>query len=73
MDAMVKIVSVRDTLGLDARTLLPTSAKVVTYLVGEHGPFTLSLKAEEYTPETVERKIQENINTLRGIGALPAA
>jgi len=73
LDPAVKIVKVSDQASLDPATLLPSSSKIVTYTVGAHGPFNLALHSQDYNTETVERKINENVATLRAIGALPAA
>lgn len=72
MDALVKIISVKDSPGFDISTLTPHNNKVVTYTVGNHGPFTLTYRAGDYTQERVETDIQREVDTLRGIGAIPA-
>jgi hypothetical protein len=72
MDSLVKIVSVKDSPGFDISTLTPHNNKVVTYTVGNHGPFTLTYRAGDYTQERVETDIQREVDTLRAIGAIPA-
>lgn len=73
MDPLVKIVSVKDSPGFNIGTLQATSNKIVTYMVGDHGPFTLTYAVTEYNAERVQQDIQKEVDTLRGIGALPAA
>lgn len=73
MDPLVKIVSVKDSPGFDISTLMARNNKVVTYMVGDHGPFTLTYRAGEYNQAQVEQDIQVEVDTLRGLGALPAS
>lgn len=73
MDSLVKIISVRDSPGFNISTLTPDNKKLVTYMVGSHGPFTLTYSAGDYTQQRVEHDIQAEVDTLRGIGAIPAA
>lgn len=73
MDPLVKIVSVKDSPGFNIGTLQALNNKIVTYMVGDHGPFTLTYAATEYNTERVQQDIQKEVDTLRGIGALPAA
>ncbi len=70
LDALVKITNVRDSVGFDPTTLVPTRMKVVTFTVGTHGPFTLTTPAHEYNDEYVRRETQREVDTLRAIGAL---
>jgi hypothetical protein len=72
MDTLVKIISVKDSPGFDISTLTPHNNKVVVYMVGSHGPFTMTYRAGDYTQERVEQDIQREVDTLRGIGAIPA-
>lgn len=72
MDALVQIVSVKDSPGFDVSTLTPHNNKIVTYMVGNHGPFTLTYRAGDYTQERVQQDIQREVDTLRGLGAIPA-
>lgn len=72
MDTLVKIVSVKDSPGFDIGTLRTSQNKVVTFTVGSNGPFTLTYAAADYTQERVQADIQKEVDTLRGIGALPA-
>lgn len=72
MDTLVKIISVKDAPGFDIGTLRSNNQKLVTYMVGNHGPFTLSYAVADYTPEQVNQDIQREVDTLRGIGAIPA-
>jgi len=71
MDSLVKITSVKDVPGFDISTLTPHNRKVVTFTVGTHGPFTLSYASGDYTQQRVEQDIQTEVDTLRGIGAIP--
>lgn len=73
MDKLVTIISVRDSPGFDLTTLTARNNKVVTFMVGTHGPFTLTYKQDEYNQARVEKDIQAEVDTLRGIGAIPAA
>lgn len=73
MDALVKIISVKDSPGFDISTLTPHNNKVVTYTVGNNGPFTLTYRASDYTQDKVQQDIQSEVDTLRAIGAIPAA
>jgi hypothetical protein len=73
MDTLVKIISVKDSPGFDISTLTPNNNKVVVYTVGNHGPFTLTYRAGDYTQERVAQDVQREVDTLRGIGAIPAA
>ncbi len=71
VDPLVKITNVKDAVGLDPTTLLPTRTKVVTYMVGTQGPFTLTTPAHDFTADYVQRETQREVDTLRAIGALP--
>jgi hypothetical protein len=73
MDALVHIVSVKDAVGFDPNTLQPLRNKVVTFMVGTHGPFNLSYTTGQYTQQRVEQDIQSEVDTLRALGALTAA
>jgi hypothetical protein len=73
MDPLVKIISVKDTPGFDPNTLQQLRDKSVTFMVGTHGPFYLNYHAGEYNQARVEQDIQAEVNTLRGLGALPAS
>jgi hypothetical protein len=72
MDALVKIISVKDSPGFDIGTLRALQNKIVTYTVGAQGPFTLTYAAGDYTQQRVEQDIQKEVDILRGIGAIPA-
>jgi len=45
------------------------AAKVyrVTFMVGEHGPFTVDLKQLDFTPTRVREEIEKIAATVRGI------
>ncbi len=73
MDPLVRITNVRDAVDLDVATLQPTRAKLITFMVGTHGPFTLRYAASEYSAATVEAAIDKEVATLRALGAIPAA
>jgi hypothetical protein len=72
MDPLVKNVTVKDSPGFDIGTLRSTPQKVVTFNVGSNGPFSLTYAAADYTQERVQQDIQKEVDTLRGIGAIPA-
>lgn len=71
MDQLVRLLSVKDSPGFDITTLTPHNNKIITYMVGSHGPFTLTYRASDYTQERVEQDIQREVDTLRGLGAIP--
>jgi len=73
MDQLVRLLSVKDSPGFDISTLTPHNNKIITYMVGSHGPFTLTYRASDYTQERVEQDIQREVDTLRGLGAIPPA
>ncbi len=73
MDALVRITLVKDAVGFDPNTLMPLRSKVVTYMIGAHGPFTLSYHHGEYTQQRVEQDIEKEVEILRGLGVLPAS
>jgi hypothetical protein len=70
VDPLVKILAVKDSPGFDIAHLTPTNDKVVTYMVGDHGPFFLRYHANAYNQQTVEADIQKEVSTLRSIGAI---
>lgn len=71
-DPLVKILKVADATGFDLHTLQPLRDKVVTFMVGTHGPFILRYHVTEYTEQRVSDDIQNEVSILRGIGALEA-
>lgn len=73
MDAMVKIINVKDAVGIDPRTATPIRDKEITYTVGTHGPFTLRVHETDYNDANVTAQIEQNVATLRAIGAIPAS
>lgn len=70
MDPLVRNMRVQETIAL-GQNLRPVRTKIVAYMVGDQGPFTLRYNEIEYSPERVEADIQKEIETLRAIGALP--
>jgi hypothetical protein len=70
MDSQVKITRVSDQVGFNPQTLAPLTNKIVTFTVGEHGPFNVTLGQHEFTPEKVNEAIDSHVNTLRQIGAI---
>lgn len=70
VDPLVKVVSVKDSAGFDLHTLQPLRDKIVTYMVGTHGPFILQYHLADYNQQKVEADIQKEVDTLRGIGAI---
>ncbi len=70
MDAAVKIIQVKDQIGFDPMSLLPTRNKIVTFSVGEHGPFTEVFTYAEFNPPTVDARISNVVQTLRTTGAM---
>lgn len=73
LDPAVKITRTSGATGFDPVTLLPTKNVVVTYMVGDHGPFTLTTPANDFTAEYVERETSKQAATLRALGAIPQA
>ena len=73
MDSLVRIVSVKDQPGFNTTTLQPQNTKVVTYTVGDNGPFTLYYPAGSYSADKVQFDIQAEVDTLRSLGAIPAS
>lgn len=71
MDPLVQIISVKDSPGFDIGTLQARPQKVVSYMVGNHGPFTLTYNAADYNAERVNQDVQKEVDTLRSIGAIP--
>jgi hypothetical protein len=70
MDPSVKILNIRSLPGFDIHTLTPLKSKVVTFMVGSHGPFNLTYNEADYNDFRVSQDIQKEVDTLRGIGAL---
>ena len=70
MDALIKIVRVAGATGFDPQTLLPSKNIVVTYTIGDHGPFTLVTPAHEFTDAYVDAETMKQLNILRSIGAV---
>jgi len=73
MDPLVKILSVKDSPGFDINTLQPLRDKVVSYMVGTHGPFFLRYHLADYNDTRVQADIQKEVDTLRAINAIIAA
>lgn len=71
LDQAVKILRVAGATGFDPITLLPQKAVVVTYMVGDHGPFTLTTPAAEFTDAYVEAETAKQANILRALGVVP--
>jgi hypothetical protein len=70
MDALVKITKVEDVAGVDPTTLAPRPFTKVTYMVGDHGPFTLVTPSKDFTPQYVENETTARVVALRAIGAI---
>jgi len=70
MDPHVKIINSQDVGGIDAHTLAPDPHTQLTYMVGNHGPFTLVTRSKDFTPEYVNTETQKRVDTLRAIGAI---
>lgn len=73
MDPLVKIISVKDSPGFDIGTLQARPQKVVSYMVGDHGPFALTYNAADYNADRVNQDVQKEVDTLRSIGAIASA
>lgn len=70
MDYTPRITNVKDQVGFDPVTTMPAQSKVVTFMVGHHGPFTLNYRHAEYSAERVNADIAAQVATLRAIGAI---
>ena len=70
MDAAIRIIKVQDVAGIDPTTLAPNPHTQVTYMVGDHGPFTLVTPSKQFTPEYVNTETQKRVDALRAIGAI---
>jgi hypothetical protein len=68
LDPAVKITRVAGATGFDPVTLLPIKAEVVTYMVGDHGPFTLSTPAGMFSAQYVEDETRKKADQLRALG-----
>lgn len=69
-DPAVQIQRIASVTGFDSRTLLPSDNVVVTYMVGDHGPFTLTTPAKEFSEEYVEAETTKRANQLRALGVV---
>ncbi len=45
--------------------------RTVTYFVGDHGPFFVTLPVAEFSDEKVQREMENTVKSLRNVGALP--
>ncbi len=72
IDELIRNVRVQDSVILGEQ-LTPLRVKVVTYMVGTQGPFTLTYPSAEFTAERVREDMHKEVETLRAIGALPPA
>ncbi len=70
MDQAVRIIHADDVYGVDPSTLAPRPFTKVTYMVGDHGPFTLVTPSKDFTQEYVNAEIEKRVATLRAIGAI---
>lgn len=61
-----KIVRIEERLGVNER-LQNVRVKVVTYRVGNQGPFTLEFTDEEFSEEAVRQAIEENAAKVRAL------
>jgi hypothetical protein len=52
------------------RTGQTTPVKVLTFTVGEHGPFRLEIPRSEYSAEVAERMVSREITSLRSLGVI---
>ncbi len=69
MDKSVKVLRIYSS----ARGVLGGSfAQILVYefLVGKHGPFREEFLANEQTPETINRRLNEHVRLMRETGAL---
>ncbi len=64
-----KIVSINEGLKIDERGNI-VRTRVVLFYIGNDGPFTIEIPANEFSPEIVQQKIEEErrkIMAIRGI------
>jgi hypothetical protein len=73
IDPRVTIISVRSGAGFDPTTLQPVNNRVVTYKVGNQGPFTAVIPAQSYSQAAVEAIVNAEAQTLESLGAVPPA
>ncbi len=68
--AVIANITKRDAVELGTN-LQPIRVKVVTFNVGDQGPFTLRYTLDEYTDQRVVEDMQKEVASLRAIGAIP--
>jgi len=71
LDKAVHDVRVKSAVGFDPNTALPTQNIVVTYSVGEHGPFTLITPRANFSEQYLEAETGKMVAILRAAGTLP--
>jgi len=62
----VRDIRVQEGLKIDERGNI-IRTRVVTFFIGQHGPFTIEIPATEYSPELVQQKIEEEKRKLQAI------
>jgi hypothetical protein len=70
MDPLVKITKVSDVAGIDPHTMAPNHQTVVTYMVGDYGPFSLVTPSKDFSADYVNAETQKRVDHLRAIGAI---
>jgi len=62
----VRDLRVQEGLKIDERGNI-IRTRVITFFLGTHGPFTIEIPANEYSPEVVQMKIEEERKKLQAI------
>jgi|YelNatPaOPRAMG01_1025707.scaffolds.fasta_scaffold44361_1 hypothetical protein len=62
----VTILGIAEGVRIDERGNL-VRTRVVTYKIGEYGPFTIELPATEFSEITVREKIEQEKNRILGV------
>lgn len=65
----IKIIDIRETSRISPKGELVTT-KMVDFMVGEYGPFTLSFSEGEFTQEKVREEVQKQKVKIEGIAGI---
>ncbi len=47
-----------------------TPVRIATFFVGTHGPFRVEIERNRWSPEVVNREMEQTVRQLREIGAI---
>ena len=70
LDSSVKITNTKSVVGFDPQTSLPSKKLQIDFMVGTHGPFTITTTQDQFTPEYLETETGKVVSTLRSVGAI---